>query len=292
MSDMPGHTENTIRIAAPLPLVWEMTNDVANWTNLFTEYAKAEVLEQNGNIVRFRLTLHPDEEDRVWSWVSERVMDPENRTVTARRIETGPFEYMNIRWTYEEEGDATRMTWIQDFAMRPTAPVDDAGMTDRINKNSPVQMGIIARRVEAAARERIVAKAPYKLVSFGDVAVNRRRGGEIRTLLSPGTVNSTSGFMGLVSLQPGEQINEHYHPYSEEFLYLVHGAMTVDLDGEPVPLTGGQGLYIPINMRHRLRNTGSKEVFAVFHLGPLAPRPDLGHVDTEQTGAAEVGERR
>jgi aromatase len=278
---MPGHTENTIRIDAPLPLVWEMTNDVANWTNLFTEYAKAEVLEQNDNTVRFRLTLYPDEENRVWSWVSERVMDPVNHNVTARRIETGPFEYMNIRWNYEEDGDATRMTWIQDFAMKPTAPVDDAGMTEHINNNSKVQMDIIAHRVEAAAREKSAAKAPYKLVSFGDVPVNRRRGGEIRTLLSPGTVNSTSGFMGLVSLQPGEQINEHYHPYSEEFLYLVHGALTVDLDGEVVPLAGGEGLYIPINVRHRLRNTGNKEVFAVFHLGPLAPRPDLGHVDTE-----------
>jgi putative monooxygenase len=25
----------------------------------------------------------------------------------------------------------------------------------------------------------------------------------------------------------------------------------------------------------------------VFHLGPLAPRPELGHVDTEETPAAE-----
>jgi hypothetical protein len=28
-------------------------------------------------------------------------------------------------------------------------------------------------------------------------------------------------------------------------------------------------------------NEGSEEVFIVFHLGPLAPRPDMGHVDTE-----------
>jgi aromatase len=152
MSEMPGHTENSIRIYAPLPFVWEMTNDVANWATLFTEYAKAEVLEQEGNRVRFRLTMHPDEQDRVWSWVSERVMDPDNWTVTARRVETGPFEYMNIRWGYADEGSATRMTWVQDFAMRPTAPVDDAAMTARINTNSTTQMEIIRRRVEAAAR--------------------------------------------------------------------------------------------------------------------------------------------
>jgi putative monooxygenase len=38
-------------------------------------------------------------------------------------------------------------------------------------------------------------------------------------------------------------------------------------------------------MRHRLRNTGSAPASVVFHLSPLAPRPELGHVDTEGTGA-------
>ena len=38
---------------------------------------------------------------------------------------------------------------------------------------------------------------------------------------------------------------------------------------------------IPINMKHRLVNDGDEEAFIVFHLGPLAPRPELGHVDTE-----------
>jgi hypothetical protein len=29
-------------------------------------------------------------------------------------------------------------------------------------------------------------------------------------------------------------------------------------------------------------NEGTEEAFIVFHLGPLAPRPDAGHVDTEE----------
>ena len=36
---MSGHTENEITIAAPLDLVWEMTNDLENWPRLFSEYA-------------------------------------------------------------------------------------------------------------------------------------------------------------------------------------------------------------------------------------------------------------
>ncbi|MBY8870329.1 cupin domain-containing protein [Micromonospora sp. PLK6-60] len=119
------------------------------------------------------------------------------------------------------------------------------------------------------------------LVAARDVPADRRRGGELRVLLGPKTVGATSGFLGVATLAPGERIAEHYHPYSEEFLYLSRGAITVDLDDEPVPLTAGEALFVPRNVRHRLRNTGDEPAEVVFHLGPLAPRPELGHVDTE-----------
>lgn len=147
---MAGHTQNAVRIAAPLDLVWDMTNDLTSWPDLFTEYASVEVLEQRGDTTRFRLTMFPDEQDRIWSWVSERTPDPQTRTVSAQRVETGPFEFMQIHWSYVEDGDGTLMTWTQDFAMKPGAPLDDAGMTDRINTNSAVQMDVIRRKVEAA----------------------------------------------------------------------------------------------------------------------------------------------
>ncbi|MFG3298300.1 SRPBCC family protein [Micromonospora chersina] len=146
----PGHTENAVDIAAPLPLVWEITNDVARWTELFTEYAAAEILHREGDTVRFRLTMHPDENGTSWSWVSERTADPATSEVHARRVETGPFEYMRIHWRYDEIPGGTRMTWVQDFAMKPTAPVDNAGMTERINNNSKVQLAVIRERIERA----------------------------------------------------------------------------------------------------------------------------------------------
>jgi aromatase len=148
---MPGHTENAITVNAPLQLVWDMTNDVASWPELFGEYAEVEVLDRRGNTVRFRLTMKPDENGKVWSWVSERTADPVTRTVDAHRVETGPFEYMRIHWDYEETPEGVRMRWVQDFAMKPQAPVDDAGMTDRINRNTPVEMDRIRKIVEAAA---------------------------------------------------------------------------------------------------------------------------------------------
>ncbi|WP_319461706.1 SRPBCC family protein [Micromonospora sp. RTP1Z1] len=147
-ADPPGHTENSVVIDAPLPLVWRVTNDVARWTELFTEYAVVEILEQTGDTVRFRLTMHPDENGVSWSWVSERTADPATRQVRAHRVETGPFEYMRIHWRYDEVPAGTRMTWVQDFAMKPTAPVDNTGMTERINANSRVQLAVIKERIE------------------------------------------------------------------------------------------------------------------------------------------------
>jgi putative monooxygenase len=120
-----------------------------------------------------------------------------------------------------------------------------------------------------------------RIVDLSETEPNRRRGGDIRAMLTPATSGSTSGFMGLAIVQPGERIGEHYHPYSEEFVYVVTGALEVDLDGESHALKPDQGLLIPINMRHRFRNVGDTEARMVFHLGPLAPRPSLGHVDTE-----------
>lgn len=150
---MSGHTDNEIMISAPLDLTWELTNDLDRWTQLFSEYASVEVLNRDDSRTTFRLTMHPDENGQVWSWVSEREADRPSLTVRAHRVETGPFEHMNIRWEYQEVPGGTSMRWIQDFAMKPTAPVDDTGMTEHINRNSRIQMERIRDQVEQHARE-------------------------------------------------------------------------------------------------------------------------------------------
>ncbi|MFM9607287.1 cupin domain-containing protein [Streptomyces niveiscabiei] len=122
----------------------------------------------------------------------------------------------------------------------------------------------------------------HRVVDVHDVTPNTRRGGALHTLLTPGAVGATSGFTGLAVIPPGDWIAEHYHPYSEEFLYVIQGTAVVELDGAAHPMGPDQALLIPIGVRHRVRNTGDTDVRIVFHLGPLAPRPELGHVDTEQ----------
>jgi putative monooxygenase len=120
------------------------------------------------------------------------------------------------------------------------------------------------------------------VVAESAVAANRKRGGDIRVVLSPRTVESTSGFMGTLTLKPDEYVSEHYHPYSEEFIFVVRGRLTARIaGGEPFPVAAGEGFMVPEQARHRVWNEGDEDVYAIFHLSPLAPRPDLGHVDTE-----------
>ena len=147
---MAGHTDNSVVIDKPLDEVWQRMNDLENWTNLFTEYASVEILEREGDTVKFRLTTHPDPEydGQVWSWVSERTMDPDNYSTTSHRIETGPFEYMNIEWYFEPAGGGTKMRWVQDFSMKPGAPANDEQAEEYLNKNTAEQMQAIKERLE------------------------------------------------------------------------------------------------------------------------------------------------
>jgi aromatase len=151
---MAGRTDNTVVIDAPLDLVWEMTNDVESWPELFTEYSAAEVLERDGNTVRFRLTMRPGDDGKVWSWVSERTADPVTHTVRARRLETGPFEYMNITWSYSPANGGTEMRWTQEFAMKAGAPANDEQATAHLNRQSRIEMERIKHVVEAEAAAR------------------------------------------------------------------------------------------------------------------------------------------
>jgi aromatase len=151
---MAAHTDNAITVAAPLGFVWDRMMDIEGWPTLFSEYAKAEIIERDGDdTVRFRLTTHPDPEydGQVWSWVSERTADPGTHSSKSRRIETGPFEYMNIEWYFEEADDGTRMRWVQDFSMKPTAPNNDEQAEEYMNRNTKTQMQVIKERLEAQA---------------------------------------------------------------------------------------------------------------------------------------------
>lgn len=155
---MAGHTDNSVVIDAPMDLVWDMTNDIESWPQLFSEYGAAEIHEVrlDGTIL-FRLALHPDENGTVWDWVSARTPDPEARVVRSQRVQTGPFKYMWIFWEYLQTDSGVHMRWVQDFEMKAAAPVDDATMNARLDDNTKIQMKLIKNKVEATAHAAVPA---------------------------------------------------------------------------------------------------------------------------------------
>ena len=263
-----GHVDNSVLIDADLDLVWDVTNDVEHWPELFTEYASAEILERDGDTVRFRLTMHPDENGTAWSWVSERTLD---RAAAAGGGAPGRARAVRVhghRWTYTAEGDGTRMRWIQDFRMRPDAPVDTAAMTDRINTNTAIQMDVIRHKVErlAASRRRWLIRMPTTCDIAGETMTATT---DNHTGLPSGPSRSTTcrptGGAAATSarscrrppsapppassaplrLEPGEVVTEHWHPYSEEFLFCVQGDVTLRLNGEERRLRRERGRARP-----------------------------------------------
>ena len=104
-----GHTCNSITINAPYDLIFDISNKIERWTELFgDEYVKAEVLSREGNRIEFRLT---DKDGN--SWTSFRLLYKEHNFAYAQKNEpTFPFKHMKIIWLYTPQADGTRMTWI------------------------------------------------------------------------------------------------------------------------------------------------------------------------------------
>ena len=110
--------KNSIIIKKPIEEVFDITNDIEQWPNLFTEYAKAEILEKSDSYIKFRLTTCPDEKGMQSSWISERFIDKKNWTITAKRLDPiYPFQYMDIEWIYRTVKEGTEMIWKQKFSM-------------------------------------------------------------------------------------------------------------------------------------------------------------------------------
>lgn len=157
-----GHTCNSIIINALYDLVFDISNDIPRWTELFgAEYKKAEILKKEANKITFRLT---DDEDK--SWVSWRLLYKDNFFTYSERFEPKfPFEYMKIIWLYTPKVDGmvaladgsqtttslVELTWIQHFKMDAKAKFTDGQVEGFINKHSQENLLIFKRIIEKAA---------------------------------------------------------------------------------------------------------------------------------------------
>lgn len=145
-----GHTRNSILIDAPYDLVFDISNHIERWTELFgDEYVSAEVLERKGNEITFRLT---DDEGK--SWVSKRWLHKDQYYAFASRHEPMfPFVYMKIVWIYVPRANGVEMIWMQDFEMDPKFNKFSAEQIEGfINEHSVHNMNIFKSVIEKESK--------------------------------------------------------------------------------------------------------------------------------------------
>jgi aromatase len=140
-----GHTCNSIIINAPYEKVFDISNDIPRWTELFgSEYKKAEVVKKEGNKITFRLT---DDEDK--SWQSWRLLLKDKYLAYAEREDPKfPFKYMKIIWLYTPKPEGVELVWIQHFEMDEKAKFNDEQVEGFINKHSKENLKIFKAVIE------------------------------------------------------------------------------------------------------------------------------------------------
>jgi aromatase len=143
-----GHTCNSIIINAPYEKVFDISNDIPRWTELFGgEYKKAEIVKKEANKITFRLT---DDEGK--SWQSWKLLFKEKYFTYAEREEPKfPFKFMKIIWLYTPKADGIEMTWIQHFEMDDKAKFNDEQVEGFINKHSKENLLIFKKIIESEA---------------------------------------------------------------------------------------------------------------------------------------------
>lgn len=140
-----GHTCNSILINAPYDLVFDISNDIPRWTELFGgEYKKAEIIKKEANKITFQLT---DDEARPWrSW--RLLFKDRNFTYSEREEPKFPFKFMKIIWLYTARPEGIELTWIQHFEMDDKAKFNDGQVEGFINQHSKENLHIFKETIE------------------------------------------------------------------------------------------------------------------------------------------------
>ncbi|MBU4332851.1 MAG: SRPBCC family protein [Candidatus Omnitrophica bacterium] len=145
-----GHTNNSILIDAPYDAIFDISNNIERWIELFGgEYIEAQVLSKEGNRIEFKLTNKEGQ-----SWTSFRLLYKEHKFAYAQKNEpTFPFKYMKIVWLYTEVEGGVLMTWIQDFEMDPGAKFTDEKVVELVNEHSQHNLKIFKEIIEKELKE-------------------------------------------------------------------------------------------------------------------------------------------
>jgi aromatase len=147
--------QHSILIDSAPKTVFEVTNDIDRWTELFDSYVVSEVLtrEDAGRFSKLTFRLRNTEGQEWRSW---RILDHlELVSISEREEPRYPFTFMHLRWVYLSEDGGTRMIWILDFELDPDLAereqtmiehMDDHGRQNQLRLKSMLESGQLAGR--------------------------------------------------------------------------------------------------------------------------------------------------
>ena len=71
-------------------------------------------------------------------------------------------------------------------------------------------------------------------------------------------------------IPPGSFEQRHFHARARQFFYVLDGEATLELDGIAHRLQRGEGLHIPPEVVHQVRNDGTEDVRFIVISAPKA----------------------
>ncbi len=120
--------------------------------------------------------------------------------------------------------------------------------------------GVLARH-EADKQQRMRGKVEAFIHSTGAVAELLTGGGLLRKKLMPIRLK----------LKPrGQTEREEYPPYTERFVYVVRGALTVCVGSATHLLKGHDSLHFDASLPHHFQNTSSSDTWCLSVLTPAS----------------------
>jgi predicted ester cyclase len=171
---MAGHVDVSVIATAPVPVVWAVATDPAQWA---AGGHPARGFRAADGRARFEVSTPPDAAGRSWDFTVERVEDPVAHTVYSRRLDSPDFRYSHTWFAYTEVPGGTELRCVVDFEMEPGAVLGDAAMAAvmqaavRTNMTKTAEQAVLAAqegtKMSATARE--LVDQVWKAVDSGEI---------------------------------------------------------------------------------------------------------------------------
>ncbi|MBC5824510.1 MAG: SRPBCC family protein [Candidatus Eremiobacteraeota bacterium] len=107
--------QSSIDIAAPLPVVYALAQDVARWPQLLPHYRDVRVLEEAGNQRRLRMAARRG--IIPVSWKAVQRLDPISSRIEFTHV-AGWTAGMEVAWIFASDAAGTRVTITHELSFR------------------------------------------------------------------------------------------------------------------------------------------------------------------------------